>query len=154
MMNEIYDIEEAEEGDERESRVGLTHGSQKTHKSRVSSSTFGIINQNRPIPYRNSKKPSWDKNQEDEKNGNLDEISSNEEQTSLQVSGNVQGQYYQGFGYNNMVVNDGNPLSQQFTDRHSEYRADLTLHLEQFESIRNKKLNASIQSKNLSSKRS
>lgn len=44
MMNEIYDIEEAEEGDERESRVGLTHGSQKTHKSRISSSTFGIIN--------------------------------------------------------------------------------------------------------------
>ena len=44
MMNEIYDIEEAEEGDERE---GLTHGSQK---SRPSSSTFGIIN-NRPIPY-------------------------------------------------------------------------------------------------------
>ena len=45
-------------------------------------------------------------------NANMnDEISSNEEQTSLQVSGNLQGQFYQGFGYNNIVVNDGNPLS-------------------------------------------
>lgn len=54
MMNEIYDIEEAEEGDERE---GLTHGSQK---SRPSSSTFGIIN-NKPIPYGGvSNKASWE----------------------------------------------------------------------------------------------
>ena len=77
MMNEIYDIEEAEEYDEKE---GLTHGDNGSQKTHVSGSTFGIVN-NMPIPYRGSKQSSCkiQENWEDKMNGNLEEISSNEE---------------------------------------------------------------------------